>query len=277
MGQMELDLEREELKLRREDLSPQDLLDEVFLPHLDLKLDQETLQAESLRYGVASEGRFGADWRVRPPWVAAEPILKAYVARELARRSGVEEAVVARYLKRMAEDGWSEEGLDVRAAVKEIWRPGVSLIPAGLSKNALSGLDHALPERSSEVGKALAQAIYEWTQETLLEMGLHKLRLWRGVAFDQPAPAHFTAKGWQARKIEDWLPALSTWTFAKDAAMQYAWWDEGNLVRRILYAEVGIEQVFSTFLSGPGNGSEAEVLLLGGKLALRATSAKEEA
>ena len=274
---MEMDLEREEVRLVQEGMSPQELLDDVFLPYLDLRLDKDVLQAESLRYGVASTGLFAADWRVRPPWVAAEPVLKAYVADHLAYRSGVERAVVARYLKRMAEDGWSEEGLDVRAAVKEIWRQGASLIPEGLSQSALSGLEHDLPEKASETGRALAHAIQGWTQETLQEMGLAKLRLWRGVAFDQPAPAHFTTRGWQARKIEDDLPALSTWTLDKSAAMQYAWWDEGDLVRRILYAEVDIEQVFSTFLSGPGNSSEAEVLLLGGKLELRAMSAKEEA
>jgi len=275
MDGVELDLEHEELRVLREGLSPDELLEEVFLPWLDSKLDAQALKRESARYGIASEGLFVGDWRTRPPWAAAEPLLKAHVAKELALRSGVDQEVVARYMRRMAEDGWSAEGLDMRAAVKEMFGLDTDLIPQKVAAKELAALEHPLPSKPSLVGLALARATYSLTQETLQEMALDKIWLWRGVAFDRPAPLPFVTKGWQARKITDRLPALSTWTLEEASALQYAWWNEGDLVRRVLNAEVPRERVFSTFLSGPGNASEAEVLLLGGDLQMRAMAPKQ--
>ena len=207
-------------------------------------------------------------------WDKAHPSksmkLESETAAKLADKTGIPKETVAEVLDQWNRQNMNEDmrGLSLHEdAAKEFGLDLPKYLQERINKAQASGdPDKRTRLLPSDKQRELLRAMYDETQRELKDRGLEEVVLYRGVTTTKDL-------GWypNADVVSDTNP-LSSWSSGKPAgynkarefAASYAWRDDTHS-GAVVKTYVPAERVFSLPMTGLGDVTEGEFVILGGK------------
>jgi hypothetical protein len=207
------------------------------------------------RAGVEPTGKEKSDfWHLSVVPEDLSATSKADIKSRIVERSGLSEEAVHNFII-----GWamtSNEDYPASLALQAAVAQEFGLDDAGMTDRYWQA--PFVDEQLLAEARAFVRAVYEETQERLREMGVEKVRLYRGLGLPQDV-----AGSWETgQEVQHPMRPLSSWSLSREMAEKFARASRVG-VGVVLAVDVPRERIFSTCLTGLGCLSEAEVLVLG--------------
>ena len=214
----------------------------------------------------------------KEPWAHASnedrASLKAQVARDLAKETGVTEEQAADFVKQWAK---SSNDDDMRSlAIQKDAADEFSVEISEFTQKKLDQIEHKrqadwvpfvspesisnlFPLQDSATQKALLRAMYNKTQSEMKARGITEVRVYRGVGLE-------SIEGMEiGQSVLVKTNALSSWSLSQKTASGFAQWPERKQVGVVFSSVVPVSRILSLPTTGFGCLMEGELLVLGGK------------
>ena len=207
------------------------------------------------RAGIEPSGKEKSDfWHLSVVPEDLSATSKADIKSRIVERSGLSEEAVHNFII-----GWamtSNENYPPSLALQAAVAQEFGLDDAGMTDRYWQA--PFVDEQLLAEARAFVRAVYEETQERLREMGVEKVRLYRGLGLPKDV-----AGSWETgQEVAHPMRPLSSWSLSREMAEKFARASRAG-VGVVLAVDVPRERILSTCLTGLGCLSEAEVLVLG--------------